>query len=87
MNTIKVEFEGKTFDVDTDAFKSYTVAKWIALAGERADCAFKAFEAIFSGRDEEYADMLGNDVDKMGELLNAALIAVAASKDGETVKN
>lgn len=87
MNIIKIEFEGKTFDVDADAFNSYSVAKWIALAGERIDCAFKAFEAIFSGRDEEYADMLDNDVDKMGELLNAALIAVADSKGGESVKN
>jgi hypothetical protein len=87
MNLVDFEFEGATYQVDADAFKDYRVAKWIALSAENPACAFKAFERIFDGRDEEYADALGGDAEKMGELMQSALIHVAELKDGETVKN
>lgn len=87
MGRIEVEYDGMVFEADPDVFQDYRVAKWIALAAERPDCAFKAFEAIFAGKDEEYAEMLGGDVDRMGGLLNAAFVAVAKSKDGEKAKN
>lgn len=87
MDIVKVEFDGMTFEANADAFNNYRVAKWIALASERPDCAFKAFEAIFAGKDEQYAEQLGGDAEKMGELLNATFVAIAEHKDGENAKN
>lgn len=78
----KVSYEGMDFEYDAQEAKSYRNLKRIARAKEDMTGFFDAFEAIFAGRDEEYAELLGNDFAKLGEL-----VSVAIGNEGEPVKN
>jgi hypothetical protein len=42
----------------------------------------RCFQTLFNGKDREYARAIGGKVDKMGELLTAAIAAA-----GEDAKN
>lgn len=69
----KVEFNGEEYEYDSAAVKSYKVLKKIARAQSDIGGFFDAFELVFAGRDEEYADKLGNDFEQLGQLLSAAV--------------
>lgn len=78
----KIAFEDMEFEYDPQEAKSYRNMKRIARAKDDMAGFFDAFEAIFAGHDEEYADMLGNDFTKLGELVSAVV-----SNEGEPAKN
>lgn len=78
----KIEFDGKEFEYDPGEATSYRNIKRLARAKVDTAAFFDAFESIFSGRDEEYADILGNDFDKIGMLVSAVIEA-----EGTPAKN
>ena len=81
MNLKKLEFEGAEFEYDADAVKSYKVIKKIARAQKDLVGFFDAFELVFAGNDEEYADKLGDNFEKIGELISAAVNAENEAKN------
>lgn len=76
-----IEFEDQKYSYNPDAFRSYKVAKSLAMAQTNPARFFEALEVIFDGHDEEAAERLGS-IDKIGELVNAIGIA-----EGTAVKN
>ena len=78
----KVTFEGNEYEYDERELMDYRNIKRIAKASTDMAGFFDAFAAIFCGHDEEYADMLGGSIEKMGELY-----AAAADNEGQTAKN
>lgn len=66
-----IEFEGNTFEYDEVALKDYKNVKRISKAERDLGGFFTALEEIFVGKDEDYAELLGNDFDKIGELMQA----------------
>lgn len=78
MKKVQFEFEGKRFDVNPDCVNSYKTMKAIARVENDPKCMFDVLEAIFDGKDEEYAEAVGGSMDKMGELIAAAIEAVGA---------
>lgn len=77
-----IEFEGQKFEYDEKALADYKTIKRIARGAVDPAGFFDAFETVFVGRDEEYADMLDGSIEKMGLLLNAVQEA-----EGATAKN
>ena len=71
-NVIKFEYEGNEYEADSAATKSWRVAKGMVSGGP---AMFEAFDALFCGRSDEYAERLGDDLMKMAELANAAIEA------------
>lgn len=71
------EFDGAAYRADRKATKSWKVVKGMASGGP---AMFEAFEELFCGRSDEYAEALGDDIMKMAELANAAFEA-AGSKN------
>lgn len=69
----KIEFEGMEFEYDPKEACSYRNIKRIARAQKDMAGFFDAFEAIFVGHDEEYAEMLGNSFDKLGVLASTCI--------------
>lgn len=67
-----IEFRGIEFEYDDHCTKSY---KWQkkALSGDMGR-ALTAIEDLFAGRDEEYAEKLGDDAEAMQELI-ASVVA------------
>lgn len=78
----KVSYEDMDFEYDPKEAKSYRNIKRIARAKEDMTGFFDAFEAIFAGHDEEYAELLGDDFTKLGEL-----VSIVVSNEGEPAKN
>lgn len=78
----KVSYEDMDFEYDPKEATSYRNIKRIARAKDDMTGFFDAFEAIFAGRDEEYAELLGNDFAKLGEL-----VSLAISNEGDSAKN
>ena len=74
-----IEFRGMTFEYDDRCTKSY---KWQkkALSGDSGR-ALVAIEDLFAGRDEEYAEMLGDDAEAMQELIAAVVADTNESKN------
>lgn len=68
----KVTFDGEEYEYDPAALKSYSVIKAVSNPNEPMRF-FGAFEKIFKGKDVEYAERLGDSIEKMAELV--ALIA------------
>lgn len=77
--TVKLEFEGDTYEYDPSALKSYSVVKAVSNPNEPARF-FGAFEKIFAGRDVEYAERLGDSMEDMARLV-AAVAEDAGSKN------
>lgn len=70
-----IQFEGETYKYDERAPKRWSVQKALAL-GDRDPAGFyDALDAIFAGKSDEYAQRLGDDADKMIELLNRVSLA------------
>lgn len=78
MAIIQFEFEGEGFEVNSDRINSYKTMKAIAKAKDDPACMFTVLEAVFDGKDEDYAERLGGSMEKMGELVAAAIEAVGA---------
>lgn len=78
----KISFEGQEFEYDPAEAKSYKNLKRIARGSTDIGEFFGAFEDIFAGKDVEYAEMLDNDFEKLGELVSAVVEA-----EGSTAKN
>lgn len=61
-------FEGQTISYDAKALHSWRVQKQLTLGGAGA---YDAVDAILCGKSDEVAELLGDDADKMVELLSA----------------
>lgn len=79
---ITFEFEGKQFEADSDVLTDYEFIADILESDEDPRKMIRCFRAIFAGRDREYARAIGGKMEKMGELLRAALEAA-----GDEAKN
>ena len=66
-----IEFEGVTVEYDERCTKSYKWQKSV-MSGDMSR-GMKAIESLFAGRDEEYAEQLGDDADKMQQLIAACM--------------
>lgn len=77
-----IEFEGHEFEYDETALTDYRTIKAIARGSVDPAGFFGAFERVFEGRDEEYADELDGSLEKMGKLLNAI-----QETEGDEAKN
>lgn len=77
-----VKFEGGEFEYDPRMALDYKNLKRIARAATDIEGLFVAFESIFEGRDEEYAEALGGSIDKM-----AGLLAAVQAAEGQDAKN
>lgn len=71
------EFEGNEYEIDRNATKSWTVIKGLSVGGASM---FEAFDRLFCGHSDEYAETLGDDLMKVAELANSA-IEEAGSKN------
>lgn len=71
----KLEFGGHEFEYDPKQAMSYRNVKRIARAKDDIAGFFAAFEQVFAGKDEEYAELLGDDFEKMGMLITEAMNA------------
>lgn len=79
---ITFEFEDKQFECDDEVLTDYEFVADVLTADEDPKAMIRCFRAIFCGKDREYARAIGGKVDKMGELLKAAIDAA-----GEDAKN
>lgn len=70
--TFEFEFEGATYSADRHAVRSWRVSKAMVSGGPSM---FQAFDELFCGKADEYAEALGDDLAKMGELAKAAIEA------------
>lgn len=75
----KIEFEGMEFEYDPKEAGSYRNIKRIARAQKDMGGFFDAFEAIFAGHDDEYAELLGNSFEKLGLLASECINASGAA--------
>lgn len=78
----KISYEGHDFEYDPKEVLSYKNVKRLSRAKDDVSAFFDVCEAVFAGKDEEYAEILGDDVEKLGEL-----IGLAASNEGRKAKN
>lgn len=69
----KVKFEGHEYEYDAKAVKSYTLFRQISRLAEDPGGFFDGMSRLFCGHDVEYAQQLGDDIDKMGELISAVM--------------
>jgi len=79
---ITFEFEGKQFEANDDVLTDYEFVADVLTADEDPKAMIRCFQTLFNGKDREYARAIGGKVDKMGELLTAAIGAA-----GEDAKN
>ena len=77
-----ITFEGMEFEYDENSVRKYSVLKAMSNYQENPASVFKAFEIVFAGHDEEYAELLDDSIDKMSELFGAVM-----EQAGEEVKN
>ena len=66
------------FTCDSDEVRSYKTAKQLAKSEEDFSAAFDVMERIFCGRDEEYIERLGGDVECIQTILSHAIEACGA---------
>lgn len=83
MNIIEFEHEGSTYECDSDVLSSYTFIYGIRTAQERLKEGdmlpwFHSMDMLFpEGRHIDYVRALGEDMDKLGHLVSAAIAAGA----------
>lgn len=63
-----IEFEGHVFEYDDAEAKDYRNLKRVMKSATNPSGLFDAMERIFAGKDEEYAEMLGGNLEKLGQL-------------------
>lgn len=78
----KIVFEDAEYEYDPREVKSYRNIKRLARAQKDPSAFFDVAESIFAGKDEEYAEQLGNSIDKLGRL-----VAAIIDHEGEPAKN
>lgn len=71
MATIKVD--DLEFEYDETQLRSYRVLRRIMSYQRDPAGFFDAMDAIFNGRAEEYADMLGGSLEDMSRLVSAVM--------------
>ena len=76
--TLKFEYKGMTFECVPKIVRNYKIQKTIANGENNPVGYYNALSAMFNGKDEEYAEMLGGDMAAFMELYTAAVEAVAA---------
>lgn len=76
-----IEFEGNTYEYNVAATKSYKVLKSLATAAEEPARLFSAFDIIFNNKADEYAESLGDSVEKLSELMSAIIAQDAQAKN------
>ncbi len=76
-NTVEFEYAGKIFVADAKAANSWSIAKAFSAANDGAQL-FGAFDKLFCGKADEYAEMLDDDLQDMALLANAAFEAAKA---------
>lgn len=79
---ITFEFDGQQFEANDDVLTDYEFVADVLTADEDPKAMIRCFQTLFCGKDREYARAIGGKVDKMGELLKAAIDAA-----GEDAKN
>lgn len=79
---VTFEFEGLQFEADDDVLTDYEFVCDVLTADKNPDAMVRCFQAVFAGRDREYAKKLGGKFATMGKLLEAAIKAA-----GEPAKN
>lgn len=77
---VKFKFEGKSYECNPNAANNYKILKKFAQTEKNPAGLFEAYEFIFDGKDEEYAEGLGYDLEKMSKLAEAALEAAGSKK-------
>lgn len=79
MKEVKFSVEGVEGDffVDADCFKDYKTMKAIALGEKNPAAMYEAYERLYMGKDEEYAERVGD----FDALVAATLKAVNNSKN------
>lgn len=79
---VTFEFEDKTFEADESVLTDYEFVSAVLMADEEPKELVRCFRLLFCGRDREYARAIGGKLERMGELLRAAIEAA-----GEDAKN
>jgi len=74
-----IKFRDMTIKYDEKVFKSWKVQRRIAREGQTA--VFDIADELLYGKADEIAEKLDDDVDVMGELLNAIAAEVAEAKN------
>ena len=64
----EITFEGHAIKFDSTAVHSWKIQKKLTLGGAGA---YEAVDTILCGKSDDVAEMLGDDADKMTELLTA----------------
>lgn len=80
MKKIKFTVDGHEFVCDAGEMSRYKTAKQLSNAEKDPAGMFDAMGRIFMGKDEEYIELLGGDVDAAVRLANAAAEAADTKK-------
>lgn len=80
MNKVEFTVEGVEgcFVCDSDEVRSYKTAKELAKSDKDFSLAFDVMERVFIGNDEKYIERMGGDVERIQDLLSAAIKACGA---------
>ena len=78
----KFKHKGISIEYDEKFINGYTMAKARACAEDEPSRFFRALGKLYGGRDEEYAEALGDSSDAMLELIRATY-----DHAGENAKN
>lgn len=73
--TVTVEFAGSEFEADSAAARSWKVIKGITTGGM---AMFDAFDVLFLGRADEYAEILNDDFEDMANLAGLCISEAGA---------
>ena len=79
-----INFEGNAFTYDEAATKKWSVQKGLSMGSTDPAKFYEALDKLLAGRSDEYAETLGDDADKMLDLIKA--ISEVEKGDAE-VKN
>lgn len=71
-----VKFEGQTVEYDAHAIKKWSVQRGIAEAATNPAGAFAAYDKILLGKANEVAELLDDDMEAMGKLMERIADAV-----------
>ena len=74
-----IEFHGVTVEYDETCIKSWKWQKAIAAGDDKKSVA--AIERLFLGKDEEVAELLGDDIEVMGELIKEITETTRSAKN------
>ena len=75
---IEFEFEGKKYQVVSEAAKDYGLCKHLSCPARYGmDAFYSAIETLFDGHDDEYVERAGG-MFRLNDLIGAALKAVGS---------